>query len=66
MVSLEKNLKLEKLHLYSYLAEDIVELINSCNKFNITVSKNIAKDKFLKIKKTLIETTEKTNNKINI
>ena len=60
----EKNLRLEKMHLYSYLAEDLVELLNTWIKFKITISTNLATDKLLVFEKTRME-AEKANKRIN-
>ena len=61
---IEKNLRLEKMHLYYYLAEDLVELLNTWINFKITISTNLAADKLLIIGKTWIE-AEKANKRIN-
>ena len=43
-----KEFKIVKIHLYSYLAKDIVELFNTNDKFNIPSSTNIAAAELLK------------------
>tara|TARA_B110000003_G_scaffold12196_1_gene12259 strand:+ start:820 stop:984 length:165 start_codon:yes stop_codon:yes gene_type:complete len=50
---------LEKLHLYSYLAGDIFELIKSSDKLDIPISKNIAAAKFFIVGKTRMDPQKK-------
>ena len=60
-----KNLRLEKLNLYSYFEEDIVELLNTCNKFNIPILTNLAAAELLIVGKIRMETAGEANKRTN-
>ena len=56
---------MENPHLYSYLAEDMVELFNTFNKFNILASINLVSVELLIVRKMRMNAIEESNEIIN-